>query len=90
MQIGQAAPVGRDARLSQINQTITLMDGALVSALPNLIQASLLKQSEGSGLVQWRLHTHFEVDRYVPTRIDVTPDGVVKCPWRIHATPLEP
>jgi IS4 transposase len=26
-------------------------------------------------LVKWRLHTHFEVDRYVPTRIDVTPDG---------------
>lgn len=71
----QAAPVGRDARLSQINQTITLIDGTLVSALPNLIQASLLKQSEGSGLVKWRLHTHFEVDRYVPTRIDVTPDS---------------
>lgn len=32
----QAAPVGRDARLSQINQTITLIDGTLVSALPNL------------------------------------------------------
>ncbi len=71
----QAAPVGRDARLSQINQTITLVDGTLVSALPNLIQASILKQVEGSGLVKWRLHTHFEVDRYVPTRIDVTPNG---------------
>lgn len=71
----QAAPVGRDARLSQINQTITLVDGSVVSALPSLIQASLLKQTKGSGLVQWRLHTHFEVDRYVPTQIDVTPNG---------------
>jgi len=71
----QAAPVGRDKRLSQINQTITLVDGSIVSALPDLIQASLLKQTQGSGLVQWRLHTHFEVDRYVPTRIDVTPNG---------------
>jgi len=35
----------------------------------------LLKQSEGSGLVKCRLHTHFEADRYVPTRIVVTPDG---------------
>jgi len=35
-------------------------------------KASLLKASEGSGLVKWRLHTHFEVDRYVPTRIDVS------------------
>ncbi len=57
------------------NKTITLVDGSLVSAMPNIIQASLLKASEGSGLVKWRLHTHFEVDRYVPTRIDVTPDG---------------
>jgi hypothetical protein len=71
----QAAPLGRDARLNHIHQTITLIDGSIVSALPNLIQASLLKQTEGSGLVQWRLHTHFEVDRYVPTRVDVTPNG---------------
>lgn len=71
----QAAPVRRDARLSEIKQTITLVDGSLVSALPNLMQASLLKRTQGSGLVKWRLHTHFEVDRYVPTRIDVTPNG---------------
>ncbi len=71
----QATPIGRDARLSQINQTITLVDGSIVTALPSLIQASLLKQTQGSGLVQWRLHTHFEVDRYVPTQVDVTPNG---------------
>ena len=34
--------------------------------------ASLLKRKTGSGLVKWRLHTHFEVDRSVPIRIDVT------------------
>jgi len=53
----QATPAARDARLSQINQTITLIDGSIVSALPSLIQASVLKQTKGSGLVQWRLHT---------------------------------
>lgn len=71
----QATPIAKDARLTQINQTITLVDGSIVSALPSIMQASILKQTEGSGLVQWRLHTHFEVDRYVPTRIDVTPNG---------------
>ena len=25
--------------------------------------------------MKWRLHTHFEIDRFVPTRIDVTPHG---------------
>ena len=34
--------------------------------------ASLLKRKTGSGMVKWRLHTHFEVDRPVPIRIDVT------------------
>ncbi len=71
----QAQTMGRDQRLSGIQQNITLVDGSLVSAMPNLIQASLLKSTAGSGLVKWRLHTHFEVDRYVPTRIDVTADG---------------
>ncbi len=54
---------------------LTAVDGSLLSVLPKLMQASFLKRSTGSGLVKWRLHTHFEVDRYVPTRIDVTPDG---------------
>lgn len=71
----QAMPIGRDDRLSQIQQKITLIDGSIVSALPSIMQASVLKRDEGSGLVQWRLHTHFEVDRYVPTRIDVTPNA---------------
>ncbi len=30
---------------------------------------------KGSGLVKWRLHAQFEVEKYVPTRIDVTRDG---------------
>ena len=34
--------------------------------------ASLLKRKTGSGMVKWRLHTHFEVDRSVAIRIDVT------------------
>ena len=26
-------------------------------------------------MVKWRLHTHFEVERHVPLRIEVTPSG---------------
>ena len=67
-------PLARDARLQDINQTLVLVDGSLIAALPSIMEASWRKQNKGSGLVKWRLHTHFEVDRYVPTRIDVTPD----------------
>lgn len=68
-------PLGRDDRLKDIEQTLMLVDGTLIAALPKLTEASWRKSETGSGLVKWRLHTHFEVDRYVPARIDVTPDG---------------
>jgi len=68
-------PVGRDARLKHVRDTLTLVDGTLLSVLPRMAEASLLKSQCGSGLVKWRLHTHFEVERYVPSRIDVTPNG---------------
>jgi hypothetical protein len=60
-------PLARDSRLSDIQQTLVLVDGTLISALPNLVQASWRKYQTGSGQVKWRLHTHFEVDRDVPT-----------------------
>jgi hypothetical protein len=71
----QLEPVGRDARLKHIQNTLTLVDGTLLAALPRMAEASLLNQQEGSGLVKWRLHTQFEVERYVPTQIDVTRNG---------------
>jgi len=71
----QLEPLGRDARLKDIRHTVTLVDSTLLSALPRMAAASLLKETTGSALVKWRLHTHFEVDRHVPARIDVTPEG---------------
>lgn len=74
----QLEPLARDRRLATLTEagkTLTLVDGSLLSALPRIAEAVCLKHQTGSGLVKWRLHTHFEVDRYVPTRIDVTPNG---------------
>src|SRR4051812_10180225 len=71
----QLEPLGRDARLKDIRHTVTLVDSTLLTALPRMAAASLLKETTGSALVKWRLHTHFEVERYIPARIDVTPDG---------------
>jgi hypothetical protein len=70
----QLQPLGRDPRLKDIGHTITLVDSSLIAILPHLTEASL-KPTNTSGLVKWRLHTHFEVDRHVPRRIDVTADG---------------
>src|SRR5574337_107748 len=67
-------PLGRDPRLRDVPGALTAVDGSLLSVLPKLMQASYRKRTTGSGLIKWRLHTHFEVDRYVPRRIDVTPN----------------
>lgn len=69
------SPLAQDSRLSDISQTITLVDGTLVSALPKIMEASWRKADSGSGMVKWRLHTHFEILRGIPTRIDIKPNG---------------
>ncbi len=71
----QLEPLQQDKRLSDIKQTITLVDGSLLSALPSMMEASWRKASDGNGMVKWRLHTHFEILRGVATRVDVTPNG---------------
>ena len=70
----QLQPLAQDKRLKDIDQTITLVDGSLIAALPKIMEASWRKENTGSGMVKWRLHTHFEILRGIPTRIDVTPD----------------
>jgi hypothetical protein len=71
----QLQPLAQDSRLNDIKQTITLVDGSLISALPSIMEASWRKSKTGNGMFKWRLHTHFEILRGVPTRIDVTPNG---------------
>ena len=71
----QAQPLVRDARLKDLQHLLTAADGTLVEALPRMARASLLKEQTGSGLVKWRLHTQFDVERFVPLSIEVTPDG---------------
>ena len=70
----QLQPLAQDKRLQHIKQTITLVDGSLIAALPRIMEASFRKATTGDGMIKWRLHTHFEILRGVPTRIDVTPN----------------
>ena len=46
---GQLEPLARDARLKHIRDTVTLVDGTLLAALPTMAEASLLKSITGSG-----------------------------------------
>lgn len=71
----QLEPLQQDKRLADIKQTITLVDGSLLAALPSMMEASWRKANDNNGMIKWRLHTHFEILRGVPTRVDVTPNG---------------
>ena len=66
---------GKDKRLANLPGTLTLVDATIISAMPRIMSASVMKRRGESGTVKWRLHTHFEVDRHIPSRIDVTRDG---------------
>jgi hypothetical protein len=55
-----------------LKQLLTAVDGSVVETLATIAQASYLKNRHGENKSAWRLHTHFDVDRLVPTRIDVT------------------
>jgi hypothetical protein len=70
----QLQPIGRDPRLKDIRDTATLVDSTLLTILPHLTEASLVPTNVDR-TVKWRLHTHFEVDRHIPRRIDVTPEA---------------
>lgn len=67
-------PLSRDPRLAEVRQVITLVDGTLLKTLPSLAEAMWLTTRTGTRHAAWRLHTHFELDNYVPMRMDLT-DG---------------
>lgn len=72
----QLKPLGNDRRFPDVKHLVTAVDGTVVKTLSRLVQAAYLKSpTDGRSLSAWRLHTHFDVERGVPHRIDVTGAG---------------
>lgn len=55
-----------------LRQTLTAVDGSVVKTLATIAKAAYLTDKNGRSHSGWRFHTHFDVDRGVPTRMDVT------------------
>lgn len=73
---GQLEPLGKDRRFPEVKHLITAVDGSVFKTLARIVQAAYLKSpGDGRSLSAWRLHTHFEVERALPVRIDVTGAG---------------
>ena len=61
-------PAPEDRRLQELSHTLTAVDGTLLKKLPQITQACFsTRQDKG-----WQLHTHFEVVRGIPVRMDLT------------------
>jgi Transposase DDE domain len=71
---GQLRPIAADSRLSDLRHVLTLVDGTLLKALPGIAEAMWLTTRTGTTHHAWRLHTHFELGKSVPLRMDLT-DG---------------
>ena len=69
--LDQVKPI-RNVGQGHLDQALTAVDGSVVKTLSTITQAAYLKNVHGDSKSAWRLHTHFSIDRHVPTRIDVT------------------
>jgi hypothetical protein len=67
----QLKPIQNVGR-GHLNHVLTAVDGSVVKTLSTITQAAYLKNVHGDSKSAWRLHTHFDIDRHVPSRIDVT------------------
>jgi Transposase DDE domain len=62
----------RNVTQEHVRQLLVAVDGSVIETLSTIAAAAYLKTKNGDSRSAWRLHIHFDVDRSVPTRIDVT------------------
>ena len=67
----QFKPIQKVGR-GHVDHVLTAVDGSVVKTLSTIARAAYLKNGHGQSKSGWRLHTHFDIDRSVPVRIDVT------------------
>jgi IS4 transposase len=59
-------------RFDVVGQRLTAVDGSVINTVVRVAQLAWLPKAKKMSQSAYRLHTHFEVLRGVPTRIDVT------------------
>lgn len=72
---GLSAGVGAvaDVRKGHLDHTLVAVDGSVVRTLKSVAEAAFMTDKAGGSHSGWRLHTHFDIDRSIPTSIEVTP-----------------
>ena len=63
----------RDVRQAHLTQKLMAVDGSVVKTLKSIAEAAFMTDKGGGSHSGWRLHTHFDIDGHVPSRIEVSP-----------------
>ena len=72
-ELSHQLPTASPDRFDAVGQQLTAVDGSVINTVVRVAQLAWLPKANGASQSAYRLHTHFEVLRGVPTRIDVTP-----------------
>ena len=65
--------LGKKTELKGVQTLLTAVDGSVIKTLSRVAEAAHLKSpSTGKTTYAWRLHMQFEVDRHVPSLLEVT------------------
>jgi len=71
-QLATQVPVGVGGDFSEINQTLTAVDGSVFDTVAKVAELAWVPLKGGKRKHAYRLHTQFEILRGVPNRIDIT------------------
>lgn len=72
-ELAHEVPSAGAGKFDAVGQELTAVDGSVIDTVVRVARLAWLPKAGGNALSAYRLHTHFEVLRGVPTRIDVTP-----------------
>jgi IS4 transposase len=71
-ELSRELPTTGPNRFDAVGQQLTAVDGSVINTVVRVAKLAWLPKAKGKSQSAYRLHTHFEVLRGVPTRIDVT------------------
>jgi len=69
----ELVPLAQDPRLKDLKTTLTLCDGTLLAALPRLAESMWKHSRTGNAMHGWRMHRQFELEKHVPSDVQLTP-----------------
>lgn len=68
----RAKPLLHDPRLADVKHILTLVDGTVLQTLSTVVDAFWRDYRDGTSHYAWRLHTHFELARWIPCDMELT------------------